>query len=332
MPAPHLDRSIKLEMQGDWGLANLHRICGWIAQTMSDLTGPQSQFPIWTGGGAAWGARWVGNSVGDLSFTVPACAGPMAIHGTGLHEGERFPFLRSLGTLPQTDRLLFAVDAGLGVSSFEELHAKKPPIRISTAPDDNANTIGFAVQRALEIAGLSREVLRSWGGDLVESVRPDEHIAAIVNGTANAVLTEAIMTPWWSNLADSRDLRFLSFEEPVLAEMEARYSWPRATVRAGYLRGITEEIRTLDFSDFLIVVREDMPDDIAYAIAWCLVETREELERQYRHLPPERSPVTYPLEPAKIATAAIPLHPGAARYYAQAGLIAAAERQESNHG
>ena len=44
-----------------------------------------------------------------------------------------------------------------------------------------------------------------------------------------------------------------------------------------------------------------MPDDVAHLIAWCLGETRGALERQYRHLPPNRSPVSYPLDPAKMA-------------------------------
>jgi hypothetical protein len=78
---------------------------------------------------------------------------------------------------------------------------------------------------------------------------------------------------------------------------------------------------TLDFSDFLMIARSDLPEDIAHMIAWCLCEKRAVLERMYRHIPPERSPVTYPLEPKKIATTSINLHPGAARYYREAKLI-----------
>jgi TRAP-type uncharacterized transport system substrate-binding protein len=74
--------------------------------------------------------------------------------------------------------------------------------------------------------------------------------------------------------------------------------------------------RTLDFSDFLVLTRLDLPEDIAYAIAWVLGETRDIIEGQYRHLPPERSPITYPLNPYAMGQAPIALHPGAARYYA----------------
>jgi TRAP-type uncharacterized transport system substrate-binding protein len=48
-------------------------------------------------------------------------------------------------------------------------------------------------------------------------------------------------------------------------------------------------------------------------------ETRAALEAQYRHILPERSPVSYPLDPAKMARTPIPLHTGAARYYGEHG-------------
>ena len=78
---------------------------------------------------------------------------------------------------------------------------------------------------------------------------------------------------------------------------------------------------TLDFSDFLMIARDDLPEDIAYLLAWCMCERREVLDRFYAHIRPERSPVTYPLVPKKIATTSIPLHPGAERYYREAKVI-----------
>ena len=64
-----------------------------------------------------------------------------------------------------------------------------------------------------------------------------------------------------------------------------------------------------------MLTRSDLPDDVAYAIAWVLGETREVIERQYRHLPPEKSPITYPLDPVAMGRTPVPLHPGAAEYY-----------------
>ena len=64
-----------------------------------------------------------------------------------------------------------------------------------------------------------------------------------------------------------------------------------------------------------------MPEDVAYLLTWCLVETRAAIERQYRHLAPARSPLSYPLVPERMAACSVPLHPAARRYYADAGIV-----------
>lgn len=35
---------------------------------------------------------------------------------------------------------------------------------------------------------------------------------------------------------------------------------------------MTKKIPVIDFSDFLIIVRDDMPEDIAHLLTWCLVQ------------------------------------------------------------
>jgi TRAP-type uncharacterized transport system substrate-binding protein len=163
--------------------------------------------------------------------------------------------------------------------------------------------------------------LESWGGGYIESERPIDCVEFVRKGQANAIIHEAIMTPYWHGLADAVDLNFLSWEAPALAEMERRYRWTGATVADGYMRGIKGTLQGLEFSDFLAIARDDMPDDVAYLMAWCMCERREAIERQYAHIPPHRSPVTYPLDPVKIAQTSIPLHPGAERYYRDAGVL-----------
>ncbi len=94
------------------------------------------------------------------------------------------------------------------------------------------------------------------------------------------------------------------------------WHWPSAVVPKGYLPELDHDLTALEFSDFLVLCTEDLADDVASLIAWCMVATRDALESQYRHIPPERSPITYPLEPKAIASAPIPMHPAAATTYA----------------
>lgn len=321
VPEPRLTRPVTLQCQGDWGQANLHRIFGWLSQEVIDRSGPSSRVAIWSGRGGLDAVQAVGRHLVDVALAVPSAFVPMTLTGAGIAKGVPFPMLRALGTMPQTDRLVVAIRADQRVRSFEELRRKTPRLRIACSPDDGVNTVGYAAQRLMEQAGLPRATIESWGGRYVERERPNECVALVRAGKADAVIHEAIMTQWWQDLANSIDMVFLPIEEAALDGMMREYQWPRANLPAGYLRGMDDGFTTLDFSDFLMIARDDLPDDVAYLLAWCMCERREALERAYRHIPPERSPVTYPLVPGKIATTSIPLHPGAARYYRDAKVI-----------
>jgi TRAP-type uncharacterized transport system substrate-binding protein len=321
VPEPRIGRSVTLHFKGDWGQANLHRICGWVSQEFNDRAGPYSKAAIWSGRGMVDSVLAVGRGEVDVALAVPAAIVPMALDGSPPFDGEAFPQLRALGTMPQTDRLVVALKASHGVRSFAELRDKKPRLAIATSPDDGVNTVGFAAHRLMELADVPRQAIEAWGGRYVEAERPGDCTRLVQEGRADAIIYEAIMTGFWRDLANAVDLVFLPVEDGVLERFRRQYRWPRATLPPGYLRGLEQELTTLDFSDFLMIARADLPDDVAYLIAWCMCERREGLERQYRHLPPERSPVTYPLDPVKIARTAIPLHPGAERYYRDAGVL-----------
>jgi len=313
---PRLDRSLTLHLQGDWGLANLHRICGWIAAEVGGRSGPETKIAIWNGYAGSDAVHAVAKRDVDAALLVPSVFAKMAVEGRGLFEGDPHPELRALGSLPQRDRLVLAIGAEHGIRSFADLREKKPALRIATSPDDGVNTVGYAAHTVMAAHGIPRADLESWGGSYLEDGLPFPCQAWLLDGSADALLHEAIMTPGWREAAEARDLVFIPMEDAVLSQLERDLGWPRAILPAGYLRGLDRDLVTLDYSDFLLICRDDLPDDLAHLIAWALGETRENLEYQFRHIPPDRSPVTYPLDPVKIGTTPISLHPGAERYYA----------------
>ena len=69
--------------------------------------------------------------------------------------------------------------------------------------------------------------------------------------------------------------------------------------------------------------RADVPEDVVFLAAKSAVENRRGFESQYTHLPVELSNLTYPMQPEVMwrNTAGVPLHPGAERYYREAGLM-----------
>jgi TRAP-type uncharacterized transport system substrate-binding protein len=315
-----LNRVVTLNMMGDWGIANLHRICGWIGAELWRRSPAGSRFATWTGRGGTDAIEAVLDGVVQTALFVPAGFGATVFEGRGITNRTDVGRLRALGTLPQDDRLVFAIDASLGVETFSDLRRKRPKFRLTSGSDDGVNMVGFAAHRFLEACGLDRGTLEASGVTLIDGEGPWDTIPLVTKGEADAVLFEAVMTPYWTELLSRRKMNFLPFEDDVLSKLEQRYLWKRATVPADRFPGLPAAFEALDFSDFLLVCRDDLPDDIAYVIAAIMCETPGILEQQYKHLPPKSSPVTYPLQPRKIANTSIPLHPGASHYYAANGL------------
>ena len=319
IPPPRIARSVTLNFMGDWGRANLHRALGWLGYELLSLTGPYTKFAIWNGRGQRDNIQAVGRGEVDVALAVPVPFVRMAVEGKGRCAGENFPHLRALGYVPQNDRMVMAVRKELGIRSFADLRAKKPKLRIAAGPDDGISFLGMAAQMLMEASGIPRAELESWGGSYLEQEEPRHCTSAVIEGKADAIIQEAIMTPYWQELSNKVELSFLPIEPQARDALARDFHLPSGTLPANYLRGMDSELECLDFSHFLLIATTDLPDDIAYALAWSLVERWETIELQYRHIPPDRSPVTYPIVPAEACRTPIPLHPGAERYFREAG-------------
>lgn len=320
MAEPRIERSLTLSFVGDWGQANFHRICSWLSQEFCRRAGPHSRVAIWNipGGGVASGGieaiDEVQDGVADLCIVTPAMLIPAAIAGGLMFASRPAPDLRALVAMPQNDRMVLALDPALGIRSFAELREKRPPLRIATSRDDGTNFVGYVARLFAEAHGIDRATVESWGGEYVFDTHPMDSIGRMVRGEVDALLQEAVMSPGWTELVEKGRAVPLAAEEGALATLAAQGLAARP-LPAGYWPCLDAPLPALDFSDFLILVRSDMPEDVAHLLTWCLVERREGMERQYRHLPPQRSPLSYPLDPAAMARPGVPLHPGAQRYF-----------------
>lgn len=319
---PRIERSLTLQFIGDWGQANFHRICSWLCQEFCDRSGPASRVGIWnTIEGGIDAARAVFDGTVDMAILTPAGSLPAALEGGSIFAGKPMPSLRALAVLPQRDRMVLALPRALGITSFAELRERKPALKIATSEDNGANLIGYIARRYMEAHGIHEATLMAWGGRYIDSARPDLSMHRFRDGVADAALQEAIMTPWWLDAVKERDAVLIPAEPEAIARLEEEHGWKGAEIAAGFFPGQNEVVPALDFADFVIVVRDDMPEDVAHLLTWCLVEKRAAIERQYYHIPAERSPLSYPLEPKAMARPSLPLHPGARRYYEEAGII-----------
>ena len=314
----HLNRQVEMAFRGDWGQANFTRICGWLSQELGDRTNAGSRFAIWNGRGGRDQAEAVIEGTADVAVMTPAVAAKVIHAGIGPGGAPALPRLRALGVLGHRDAVVVAVDADLPVHSVAELPSIADRLVIATCPDDAANPAGVVVHHALRMAGADAGRLTAAGARFVYDERPFTSFDDFAARDVNVLMTEAIMTPGWQRIADRRPVRYLDWGDAVFDGF-AEYGWPDITVPAGYLPGLDQDLRTLTLSDFILLCREDLDDDIAYLITWCMIRTRQALEAQYALLPPERSPLVMPIRPSDMKNTPIPLHPAAERAYRDVG-------------
>lgn len=316
--APTIERPITLNFQGDWGEANMHRICGWLSQEIGDRSPAGSRFGIWNGRGGTDAFEAVLNGTVDIAIATPTAAAAALVSDRGpLHVADS-DRLRALGTLPQRDRLVVAVDAALDVATIGDLATVAPDLRISTSPDDGVNLVGLGAHELLRAEGVSPTKLTEEGATFSYHERPFPAIAEFARGETNVLIHEAIMMPAWQRIADVRPVKYLPISDQAAASF-AGWNWPCAVVPMNYLPSLDHDLTTLEFSDFLLLCRDDLPDDVARLAAWCMIATREALEVQYRHIPGDRSPLNHPLVPASVRSTVIPLHSAAQDAYELVG-------------
>ncbi len=313
---------VDLTMVGDWGTANFHAILGWIAAHMRWRSAPLSKFTIRTGSAYRDGVEAVGRGDADLAITTPAHLGVRwAVEGRHFYAGRAFPNLRVLAVLPQDDRLTFAVRADTGITSFAELRERRFPLVIATTPRDPDNLCSYVIELILKVHGITPEDIVRWGGGFLEHENPRACIRMAIQGDAQAVFNEAIMVSQWRELVDKYPIRFIPIEPAAMEVLVNEYGVRPAVVEAGRLNNDTD-IPCLDWSNWAVFVRDDMPEDLAYRITAVMVEERAEFEARFHHIPVTQSPLTYPIRPERMPLdAGAPLHPGAERYYREHGYL-----------
>jgi TRAP-type uncharacterized transport system substrate-binding protein len=228
--------------------------------------------------------------------------------------------VRTIAVFPSYDIMGFAVHESTGLTSLAQIKKERFPLRLSTGRVTRralaGSTTMFTVGAVMKAAGFSLDDIRKWGGKIHSTPRPSDpsRQAVIENGAVNAVFDEGIKS-WAQNALDHR-FRFLPIDGRVLQRLTAMGYRP-ANMPKSLFRGLPDDVSTIDFSGWPMLVRADMPDDVAYALC-------EAIERRKDLMPTDNYE---PLAVAQLcandeeAPYDVPLHPGAERFYRERGYL-----------
>lgn len=253
----------------------------------------------------------------DVAITSPLWYGEMAVKGTVAFD-EPLP-LRALAHIPHDDRLLFAVKTATGLRSFDDITEQKYPLRVMMPEPALRHPATWITEDVLRLHHLSMEDIISWGGALVPTARKrtrgSEGSAARQN--YDAVFDEAVMTRRWKELSSAGDLTYLSLSEDAAATLAER-GIDLLPIPEGKIPDAPSGLRAVDFSGWLLFCHEALDEDVAYSVVASLVEQAPAIHDLFRS---EWAGLTGKLDPQHLAqTGEVPLHPGAARFYRDAGI------------
>lgn len=214
--------------------------------------------------------------------------------------------LRLIAKIEDPTYLLVAVRKSLGIAELGDVARRRLPVTVVTDFLPSSRLV-------LDRYGLTADALKHWGGALKQGIGADANVKADIIVSSLASPANNVESRFWSSLTQREDYRFLDLPASLVDELARQFGMQRVTAKWGLLRGVDRTIPTVGRSGEVVFGRADMPESAAFTIAKAIDEGRAELRWMVR---------PYSYDPRTVfRDGDVPLHPGAAAYYRQAGYL-----------
>jgi len=220
-----------------------------------------------------------------------------AVNGTGWAASHKHENLRALFPMYETSFQIAALRKS-AIRSLADLDGKK----VGVGPAKGPAEVFF--QAAAEVARIKPVIVN---GD------PAALVKLVIAGEIDAFWQGAVVPiPSLSEVADQADAVIFGLSDAEAAAMLLRFPQLSATaVPPGTYKGQTTEIRSVSAWNF-VVANKDLPIDTAYAITKAILSAADPKSEIY---PTAAGTLTSNAARNRI----LPFHPGAMRFYAEAG-------------
>ncbi|HJD96716.1 TAXI family TRAP transporter solute-binding subunit [Mailhella massiliensis] len=199
-----------------------------------------------------------------------------------------------------------------GFTTLEEVVAAKYPVRIVTKAKGSFGMDGATDM--LECMGVTWKDIESWGGSHTH-IAPATMADMLKEGQADVSMdVVSIGQAAFSELCLTSKMHVVQLSEKTRAAMNAK-GYANMTMPANSWNGQEKPVETVVGCE-CILVSKDIPEDIAYIITKTICENKEKLTSivpAMRYFQPEKA-----WDPLYCG---IELHPGAAKYFREAGFM-----------
>ncbi len=240
-------------------------------------------------------------ATGDADFAIGlADTVQQAYTGTGRFEGQQLPMIRAVGSL-YANMVQIVTLADSGIEGLDDLKGKRVSVGApGSGTEVNARTL-------LEANGISFDDFDA------QRLNFNETADALNNGDIDAGFW-SVGAPTSSilNLATTNSIRMIGLNDEQLAAADAAdETFAPLKLAGGVYQGVDDEVSTVGVPNVLVVSSE-MDADTVYQITKAMYENIADMQAVH--------PAAYEttIEFSMNATP-VPLHPGALRYFEEAG-------------
>lgn len=223
-----------------------------------------------------------------------------AVRGQGAWETHHE--VRTVATLAP-NVALFITPASSGVKTIADLRGKRVVIGPAGAGFD------YFVAPILEAHGLSYDDID------VQHAPQAGAVDMLADGAADAAfLGGAVPTASITQAAAGQTIHYIPFDPEAKAELIENFLFFRpATIPAGTYRGLDADYEGLDVGSMHLITGADKSEELVYQLTKTLYEQREEVAKKH--------PAGRAINPNNaVRDTGTPFHPGAVRYYREAGI------------
>ena len=201
----------------------------------------------------------------------------------------------------------------LGVNSIEELRDRKVPVRLAVGMKGGG---GDSYGRWLfGEYGFTFDDIESWGGQVYFN-NYDDMTNLAKDGLVDMIVWLGPGESWFlAEISKDIKMKWLPISDEVAEKMNKRYGMVRASVSGDFYSGRVGGKDIPSVAEMTgLSVRADMPEEEVYKITKAICEGRDELVNSFAAWG------SFTVAGAA-REMAFPLHPGAAKYYKEIGVL-----------
>ncbi len=207
-----------------------------------------------------------------------------------------------------------AVRRGSGITSLEDLAAKKSKVRVMTV--QRGTTGEASAAQVFEACGFSYEDIKKWGGS-VEHTDFEAITNAIKDGRCDIFIQSLSKGhPTFTELAVTGKIDLIGLSKKSLDFLEKKYGYSQSTLPGGSFKGQEKDLVLPGYRSALMVT-DKLDDDTAYKVTKAVVEGKAALVKGHKAFE------DFDAKKGQDAQnfGGVPLHPGAIKYYKEKGLL-----------